>query len=118
MVDMNYQQLQSPLNTEFSTLAEELKNKILLNSLVTDPEKIQNAELNDLIAMAKASFIPALFDTAMRLEKVDAAVCSFKLGMYGLCTDCEEEIEFSDLEKDPAQPRCKACREHSRYHHD
>lgn len=114
---MNYQDLQQPLNNEFILLTQELKNKIRINSLITDPADVEKAELSDLIMMAKASFIPALFDTAMRLEKVDAAVCSFKLGMYGLCADCEEEIEWCDLEKDPAQPRCKACRENSRYHH-
>ncbi|SMY33000.1 RNA polymerase-binding transcription factor DksA [Photobacterium malacitanum] len=118
MTDMNYKNFQYPLETEYLSLAEKLKNEMLINHLNDSAIADNNTDLNDLIVMAKSSFIPNLFDMAIRLEKVDAAVCSFKLGMYGLCADCEEEIEYSDLEQDPAQPRCKACREHSRYHHD
>lgn len=116
--DMNYQNLQDPLEMEYSSLAEKLKNEMLINGLQATTTDINSTDISDLISMAKSSFIPNLFDMAIRLEKVDAAVCSFKLGMYGLCVDCEEDIEYDDLKQDPAQPRCKACREHSRYHHD
>ena len=118
ITDMNYKNFQYPLETEYLSLAEQLKNEMLINHLNNNANTIDNTDLNDLIVMAKSSFIPNLFDMAIRLEKVDAAVCSFKLGMYGLCADCEEEIEYNDLEQDPAQARCKSCREHSRYHHD
>ncbi|PSW07508.1 conjugal transfer protein TraR [Photobacterium lipolyticum] len=113
-----YQQLQTTLEQQHVALAKELKHEILLDTLVPSATAIKTADLNDLIMMAKSSFIPDLFDLAIRMEKVDAAVCSVKLGMYGLCVDCEEEIEIDDLLEDPAQPRCHACRDHSRYHHD
>ncbi|MGF1682567.1 conjugal transfer protein TraR [Photobacterium minamisatsumaniensis] len=116
--DITFDQLKQRLEHEHGSLAKELKNEMLLNTLVPSATSIENAELSDLILMAKSSFIPNLFDLASRMEKVDAAVCSTKLGMYGLCVDCEEEIELVDLQQDPAQPRCRSCQEHSRYHHD
>ncbi|WEM43091.1 conjugal transfer protein TraR [Photobacterium sp. DA100] len=116
--DKLYDQLQQRLEQEHGMLSRELKHEMLLNTLVPSATAIENAELSELIVMAKSSFIPNLFDLAVRMERVDAAVCSVKLGMYGLCVDCEEEITLEDLEQDPAQPRCSSCREHSRYHHD
>ena len=116
--EITYQQLKDNLEHQHSQLARKLKHEMQLNTLVPSPGTIAQADLNDLITMAKSSFIPSLFDLAMKMEKVDAAVCSIKLGMYGLCVDCEEEIELDELQADPAQPRCHACREHSRYHHD
>ncbi|WP_064602572.1 TraR/DksA C4-type zinc finger protein [Photobacterium sp. J15] len=115
--EITYQLLQEQLAQEHGALANELRHEMQLNTLVPSAEAIKNADLSELITMAKSSFIPNLFDMAVRMEKVDAAVCSIKLGMYGLCVDCEEEIEMEDLQADPAQPRCRACRIHSRYHH-
>ncbi|GHA48267.1 hypothetical protein GCM10007086_22450 [Photobacterium aphoticum] len=116
--DIAFELLQQRLEQEHALRASELKNEMLLHTLVPSADTINTAELSELIVMAKSSFIPRLFDLAVRMEKVDAAVCSIKLGMYGLCVDCEEEIAMNDLEDDPAQPRCQDCREHSRYHHE
>ncbi|CAG19425.1 TraR/DksA C4-type zinc finger protein [Photobacterium profundum] len=116
--DSIYQELQSNLEQEHLMLSKDLKHEMQLNTLVPSALAIENADLNNLIMMAKSAFIPNLFDLAIRMEKVDAAVCSIKLGMYGLCVDCEEEIDESELKADPAQPRCHACCDHSRYHHD
>ncbi|MGF1687657.1 conjugal transfer protein TraR [Photobacterium japonica] len=116
--DIAFEQLQHRLEQEHAQQSRMLKNEMLLHTLVPSADTINNAELSELIVMAKSSFIPHLFDLAVRMEKVDAAVCSVKLGMYGLCVDCEEEIAIADLNDDPAQPRCHNCREHSRYHHD
>lgn len=116
--DITYQQLKDSLENQHNLLARELKDEMQLKTLVPSANTIEQADLNDLITMAKSSFIPDLFDLAMKMEKVDAAVCSMKLGMYGLCVDCEDEISLDELKADPAQPRCHACREHSRYHHD
>jgi RNA polymerase-binding transcription factor DksA len=44
-----------------------------------------------------------------RLEKVQAAISQIKLGFYGICADCEAQIEPERLELDPASQRCKAC---------
>ncbi|KLV09209.1 dksA-type zinc finger protein [Photobacterium aquae] len=116
--DIAYSEFQQRLEQEHLSLSQEIKQELLLNTLVPSSAAIDKAELSELILMAKSSFIPNLFDLAVRMERVDAAVCSGKLGMYGLCADCEEEIAHADLEQDPAQPRCHDCREHNRYHHN
>ncbi|KXF81412.1 TraR/DksA C4-type zinc finger protein [Enterovibrio coralii] len=59
-----------------------------------------------------------LHEDGLRLEKIDAAICAIHTGLFGLCADCEEEIDAHDLEKDAAEPRCSSCREHSLYVHD
>jgi len=51
----------------------------------------------------------ALFE---RLLRLDAAWCQLDLGLYGLCADCEEEIESERLQSDPSEQRCGACAEH------
>lgn len=56
-------------------------------------------------------------DIGLRLEKIDAALCAIHTHLYSLCADCEEDIASLDLEEDPAEPRCKACREQSPYQH-
>lgn len=52
-----------------------------------------------------------------RLEQVDAALCALDLEIYGLCADCESEISLADLQNDPAEQRCRQCRESSHYFH-
>ncbi|BAX52404.1 TPA: conjugal transfer protein TraR [Photobacterium damselae] len=115
---IDYQPLQDTLENERVDLAKELKSEMLLNAVSPSMEELNKLDLYDLLALAKAAYIPNLYKLATRLEVVDAAVCSIRFGLYGLCADCEEEIDLADLEADPAQPRCRHCREHSRYHHD
>ncbi|WP_394201093.1 TraR/DksA family transcriptional regulator [Shewanella waksmanii] len=45
----------------------------------------------------------------IQLTKLDAAYCQLDIGMYGLCADCESEIEAERLAKDPLEQRCAAC---------
>lgn len=66
---------------------------------------------------AQQSGSKTLLTLAQRLERVDAALCSFNLGLYGLCADCEEPIEPAILASDPAEPRCAHCRIEDHYHH-
>ena len=56
---------------------------------------------------------PNLNSRVTRLNKVEAALCQFNLGVYGFCADCEDKISLSKLEKDPTEQRCKLCAEKS-----
>ncbi len=67
--ERTYQQLKDHLEQEHTLLAKELKHEMLLNTLVPSATAIEQADLNELIMMAKSSFIPNLFDLAMRMEK-------------------------------------------------
>lgn len=44
-----------------------------------------------------------------RLMRLDAAYCQLELGLYGLCADCETEIEAMRLSQDPTEQRCASC---------
>lgn len=46
-----------------------------------------------------------------RLIELEAAVAQFEIGQYGYCADCEERIELTLLEQDPATQRCRHCQE-------
>ncbi|WP_245335406.1 MULTISPECIES: TraR/DksA C4-type zinc finger protein [Shewanella] len=52
-----------------------------------------------------------------KLVQLDAAYCQLELGLYGLCADCEMEIEPERLAADPTEQRCAVCGEkHLREH--
>ncbi|GIU06567.1 TraR/DksA C4-type zinc finger protein [Shewanella glacialipiscicola] len=52
-----------------------------------------------------------------QLNKLDAAFCQLDLGLYGLCSDCEAEIETVRLTQDPTEQRCNACADHYQHEH-
>lgn len=51
-----------------------------------------------------------------RLELVQAAISQIKLGIYGVCADCEDSIEAERLQQDPASQRCSACDKKTQQH--
>ncbi|KFZ37121.1 hypothetical protein HR45_11960 [Shewanella mangrovi] len=52
-----------------------------------------------------------------RLVRLDAAICQLELGLYGLCADCEAEIEADRIASDPTEQRCQLCDEQFRHQH-
>jgi len=70
-------------------------------------------ELIDLLAQSHLADHP-LF---CRLNRLDAAFCQLDLGLYGLCSDCETEIEAERLMQDPTEQRCSCCAEHYQHEH-
>lgn len=50
-----------------------------------------------------------LYGLCNRLNKVEAALCQLDLGLFGICADCEAEIEMERLIKDAAEQRCARC---------
>jgi len=44
-----------------------------------------------------------------KLMQLDAAYCQLELGLYGLCSDCEMDIEASRLIANPTEQRCTHC---------
>ena len=44
-----------------------------------------------------------------RLLHIEAALCQMELGLYGLCSDCEEPLSGAALDQDPALQRCPSC---------
>lgn len=61
------------------------------------------------IELLQDKIYPTLNKKVIRLNKVEAALCQFEQGVYGICADCEEAISLSKLEKDPTEQRCRTC---------
>ncbi|WP_299810019.1 TraR/DksA C4-type zinc finger protein [uncultured Shewanella sp.] len=45
----------------------------------------------------------------IKLMSLDAARCQLEIGLYGVCSDCESDIEPEQLAKDPLEQRCISC---------
>ncbi|WP_153009441.1 TraR/DksA C4-type zinc finger protein [Shewanella frigidimarina] len=56
-------------------------------------------------------------DIFTKLMKLDAAYCQLELGLYGLCSDCEMDIEPPRLIADPTEQRCTDCEQKFRREH-
>ena len=78
------------------------------------PDSLQLSNNQTLIS----SFNSELGSKFQRLLQVDAALSAISIELFGLCVDCEEEIEEMRLESDPATLRCLECEEKSRYKHN
>ncbi|QUN07029.1 TraR/DksA family transcriptional regulator [Shewanella yunxiaonensis] len=52
-----------------------------------------------------------------KLNRLDAAQCQLDLGLYGMCADCESEIEPERLAQDPTEQRCQCCSEQYAHEH-
>ncbi|WMC11909.1 transcriptional regulator, TraR/DksA family protein [Oceanimonas pelagia] len=52
---------------------------------------------------------PQLQPQLTLLRQADAALCQWQLGLYGLCSDCEAELEPVQLLADPCRQRCDSC---------
>ncbi|NHI00486.1 transcriptional regulator, TraR/DksA family protein [Oceanimonas sp. MB9] len=52
---------------------------------------------------------PQLQPQINNLRRVDAALCQWQLGLYGLCSDCEAQLMQAQLLADPCRQRCERC---------
>ncbi|GGP62011.1 TraR/DksA family transcriptional regulator [Shewanella saliphila] len=103
----NHQDIQQKLQQ----LELKLRRELLLIIKDVSPdsaELVKTAILGDII-----DFMPKvkLANTELftQLMKLDAALCQLELGLYGLCSDCEMEIEMSRLINEPTEQRCASC---------
>ncbi|WP_298718828.1 transcriptional regulator, TraR/DksA family protein [uncultured Oceanisphaera sp.] len=53
--------------------------------------------------------LPQLQPQLNALKQVDAALCQWQIGLYGLCSDCEAELTSEQLLQDPCRQRCDPC---------
>ncbi|MDO6705054.1 conjugal transfer protein TraR [Photobacterium sp. 1_MG-2023] len=106
------------LEQEYQSLSASLYAALEKHRRQTQPEATTaDCTINELLQFTTLSADPQLRQHAHRLEAIDAALCAIRLDLYGICTDCEEPIESEILAADPAQPRCRQCQSHSKYHH-
>ncbi len=99
-------QLESNLRIEIGKLTE--SKQVQLNS---PDESLCHliAQLTELGFCEHPIFI--------QVTKLDAALCQLDIGLYGLCSDCESEIEAERLVSDPVEQRCGQCAENHEHEH-
>ena len=105
-------QLQQNLLSEFALLKEKVKERLSISS---------KQHLNELVAKVDTMNADMLISSLSRCEShslslyktqiksIDAALQGMDLGLYGLCSDCEIELDIDELFKCPTKQRCDAC---------
>ncbi|MGE0615391.1 MAG: TraR/DksA family transcriptional regulator [Bacteriovoracia bacterium] len=86
---------QEILDANFQVHTEDLKDEVDLTS--SDLEQSMRIRLRNR---------EALF-----IKKIDEALNRIRMGKFGLCQDCEEDIEFKRLEARPTTTLCLNCKE-------
>jgi DnaK suppressor protein len=76
-------------------------------------DKFLSRSLSELIEWMTAQQL-GHHSLCQRLMRLDAAYCQLELGLYGLCADCETQIEAARLSQDPTAQRCNHC--DNKYH--
>ncbi|PSJ47970.1 transcriptional regulator, TraR/DksA family protein [Zobellella endophytica] len=76
--------------------------------LAAELHRLPPDEWADVAALAA---YPQLHTHLKALRQVDAALCQWQLGLYGLCSDCEAELTPEQLWQDPCRQRCAPCEE-------
>lgn len=99
---------------QFENLFIELKKTTLneMKMIDTSPEKGDEVDLSqedrqralDLKLLGRQNFM---------LKKIDNALFKIKNGTFGICEECDREIEINRLRARPVATECIACKEES-----
>lgn len=100
-----------------SDIELELRQKIgahpELQAKLMDQHNYSLCELIEIMTQAHLCDHSLFF----KLMQLDAARCQLEIGLYGVCSDCEENIEAELLAADPLEQRCLSCNNlHKREH--
>jgi len=105
-------QLQRNLLSEFASLKEKVKQRLSisskqhLNELV---DKVDTMNADMLISSLSRCESHSLNQYKTQIKSIDAALQGMDLGLYGLCSDCEIELDADELFNNPTKQRCDAC---------
>lgn len=102
---MNGSHIRHVLSELEANLRKELGHLLALHQLSIDHQTLSLSILIDQMTAAKLCDEP-LF---LQLTQLDAAICQLDIGLYGLCADCEAEIEPNRLNENPLEQRCAQC---------
>lgn len=72
-------------------------------------EKLIEIADDELLEFALKNQTPAISEQILSMKRIDAALNNIEISMYGLCADCEEEIDIQRLHSDPGTQRCLLC---------
>ena len=84
-----------------------------LQAKLMDQHNYSPCELIEIMMQAHLCDHPLFFE----LMRLDAACCQLDIGLYGVCSDCEENIEAELLAANPLEQRCLSCNNQHRREH-
>ena len=99
---------------QFENLFIELKKNIL-NEMKLNEEGLEWQKGDDLdqerLERSRTLELKLLGRQSFMLKKIDNALFKIKHGTYGICDECEGEIEINRLKARPIATQCIACKE-------
>ncbi|QQX81904.1 TraR/DksA family transcriptional regulator [Shewanella sp. KX20019] len=100
-----------------SGIESELRQKIgalpEIQAKLMDQHNYSLCELIEIMTQAHLCDNP-LF---LKLTQLDAACCQLDIGLYGVCSDCESDIETELLAANPLEQRCLNCNSQYKQEH-
>lgn len=102
---------------KFQTLFETEKKRLLFSGRIsTEQFAIQSDDMMDEMDFSSVEIENQMKmrlrnREALYLKKIDEALDRIKAGTFGLCGQCEEEIEMRRLEARPTTTSCVSCKE-------
>ncbi len=97
------------LLTDWAQVREELIDRLKASRRDDWAEKVGHCERDQLVELTSCLDLPKVEQSVASLKRIDAALCQMDLGLYGLCSDCEEPLAIAQLEQDPTLQRCPRC---------
>ncbi len=71
--------------------------------------ELSNCSTDALLEFALGYYSRRNNQALSQLERIAAALADIGLGLYGVCSDCEEPLTLEQLHQDPACRRCPHC---------
>ncbi|MCE9678655.1 TraR/DksA C4-type zinc finger protein [Shewanella sp. AS1] len=110
---MNSSRIRHELSLLETNIRVGLSQLLAQKQLEIDSKTLSLSALIEQMSASKLTCEP-LFT---KLTQLDAALCQLDIGLYGLCADCESEIEASRLMADPLEQRCAECAANHAHEH-
>ncbi|RJG42229.1 TraR/DksA family transcriptional regulator [Motilimonas pumila] len=105
---------QSRLEDELTSCKQSLI-KILKHAPVTPHWLAQIATMSSsaLVDALEPIALNEIGQPLQHLKQIDAALCQMDMGLFGICSDCEEMIEADILAAQVTAQRCQKCQQNN-----
>lgn len=107
--DAQLQDFQSSLIDSFEQCRQHLVDIIEHSSTPLLATKLQKISSDELLDLASTTELLSNTPDISKIKNIDAALTNIEIGIYGICADCEEDIEIAQLKLNPTQQRCPLC---------
>lgn len=109
IADAQLQDFQSSLILSFEQCRQHLVDIVECSSTPLLAIKLQKISSDELLDLASTTELLSNAPDISKIKKIDAALTNIEIGIYGICADCEENIEIAELKLNPTQQRCPLC---------